>query len=97
MDATGLPIGLFCREHFSVNRFVMEKGDMLFLYTDGLSETLNGSGIEYGIERLSRLLIENPRLAPKELITSCVREAGIFRTSDFLFDDLTLMAIQRVQ
>jgi sigma-B regulation protein RsbU (phosphoserine phosphatase) len=96
IDATGLPLGVFSNEHFSVNRFQMQIGDTLFLYTDGLSETLDGIGSEYGIERLSRLLSENHALAPKALIETCVREVNAFRIGKPPSDDLTLMAIQRV-
>ena len=63
IEATGLPIGMFCNEHFSVSRFQMEKGDTLFLYTDGLSESRDGAGSEYGVERLSSLLSANGGLA----------------------------------
>ena len=41
----------------------MSKGDTLFLYTDGLSESLDGAGNEYGAERLSQLLRDNRDLA----------------------------------
>src|SRR6266851_8326415 len=33
--ATGLPVGVFCSESFTVNRVHLNKGDTLFLYTDG--------------------------------------------------------------
>ena len=49
------------REFFAVNRVHMNKGDTLFLYTDGLSESLDGAGNEYGAERLSQLLNDNRR------------------------------------
>lgn len=97
VKATGLPVGVFCSQHFSVDRFQMDQGDTLFLYTDGFSETRDGAGSEYGLGRLSEVLTENYDLAPKELITTCVKELESFRAQDSLTDDLSLMAIQRVQ
>jgi len=96
IEATGLPLGVFSSESFSVNRFQMEKGDTLFLYTDGFSETLDIAGSEYGNERLSRLLSQNELLAPKALIEICLRELDGFRADQPATDDLSLMAIQRV-
>ena len=96
IEATGLPVGVFCSERFSVNRFQMKKGDTLFLYTDGFSETLDGVGSEYGKERLSRLLSENLRASPKVLIEICLRELNAYRGGNRPTDDLTLMALQRV-
>src|SRR6266536_688543 len=96
IEATGLPVGVFCNEHFSVNRFQMDKDDTLFLYTDGLSEALDGAGSEYGVERLSALLRANHGMAAKDLISTCVSEVEAFRLRRSITDDVTLMAIKRV-
>lgn len=96
IEATGLPMGVFSSESFSVNRFQMDQGDALFLYTDGFSETVDGAGSEYGKERLESLLGKNQGAAPKSLIETCLRELNVFRAGHPCTDDLTLMAIQRV-
>src|SRR6185295_18691971 len=95
--ATGLPVGVFCSESFSVNRVQMNKGDTLFLYTDGLSESLDGGGNEYGAERLSQLLNDNCSLSPDSLISLCRRELHRFAEGRVPRDDLTLMAISRTK
>src|SRR6266850_5560376 len=92
LQATGLPVGVFCTETFVVDRVQMEKGDTLFLYTDGLSESVDGNGNEYGTERLSKLLIEHRSLSPEPLINLCVNELGVFSSNRSPVDDLTLMA-----
>ncbi len=97
VEATGLPVGVFCSQHFSVSRLQMDQGDTLVLYTDGLSESLDRAGSEYGAERLSRVLTANQDLLPKDLITTCLREVEAFRASSSVQDDLTLMAIRRAQ
>jgi sigma-B regulation protein RsbU (phosphoserine phosphatase) len=95
--ATGLPVGVFCTETFSVNRIHMSKGDTLFLYTDGLSESLDGAGNEYGAERLSRLLNDNHELATDSMISLCRRELHTFADGRVPRDDLSLMAIRRTK
>jgi sigma-B regulation protein RsbU (phosphoserine phosphatase) len=95
--ATGLPVGVFCSETFSVNRIHMDKGDTLFLYTDGLSESLDGSGNEYGAERVSRLLNDNHELSTDAMISLCRRELHTFAEGRIPRDDLTLMAIRRTK
>jgi len=90
-------VGVFCSESFSVNRVQMNKGDTLFLYTDGLSESLDSKGNEYGAERLSRLLNENPGLATDSMISLCRRELHTFAGGGVPRDDLTLMAIKRTR
>lgn len=95
IPATGLPVGVFCSESFTCNKFQMRKGDSLFLYTDGFSERSNAGGLEYGVERLSNLLRHNMDLSPQYLIESGVRDLESFADNGAPFDDLTLMAIQR--
>lgn len=95
IDATGLPVGVFCDEHFAVNKLQMEKGDTLLLYTDGLSEALNRDGSEYGVERLAQLFKDNHDLAPQALLDACVGDALSFGERRIPRDDVTLMAVRR--
>jgi sigma-B regulation protein RsbU (phosphoserine phosphatase) len=95
--ATGLPVGVFCSESFAVSRVQMSKGDILFLYTDGLSESLDGGGNEYGPDRLSWLLNDNHSLSPDSIISLCRQELHAFTQGRLLGDDLTLMAIRRTK
>jgi len=97
IEATGLPVGVFCSESFSVSRVQMSKGDTLFLYTDGFSESLDGAGNEYGAERISRLLNDNHSLSPDSILSLCRQELHTFAEGRVPRDDLTLMAITRTQ
>jgi sigma-B regulation protein RsbU (phosphoserine phosphatase) len=97
IDATGLPLGVFCSESFSISRIQMGKGDTLFLYTDGLSESVDGTGNEYGRERLSKFLSGNCDKAPESIISQCKHELHTFANGQALGDDLTLMAIRRTK
>ncbi len=97
LAATGLPVGVFCSETFTVDRVLLEKGDTLLLYTDGVSESVDNNGNEYGVERLANLLRENKKLSPETLIKLCVDELSAFSSHRSPIDDLTLMAIQRTR
>lgn len=95
IEATGLPVGIFCNEHFTSSRVQLQKGDTLLLYTDGFSEAMNGSGSEYGAERLARLLIANQGIPPRTLLDACVSDWLSYADGRRTNDDVTLMAIQR--
>ncbi len=95
IDATGLPVGVFCNEHFAVNTIQLEKGDTLLLYTDGLSEALDQDGIEFGMDRVARLFRDNRELGPRALLDACVRDLSSFGVARMPADDVTLMAIRR--
>ncbi|HUS12021.1 MAG TPA: SpoIIE family protein phosphatase [Pyrinomonadaceae bacterium] len=95
--ATGLPVGVFCSESFAVSRVQMSKGDTLFLYTDGFSESLDGAGNEYGSARISQLLSDNHSLSPSSIVSLCRDELHVFAKGKVPRDDLTLMAITRTK
>jgi len=95
LDATGLPIGLFCSERFSSRIVRLVPGDTLLLYTDGLLEAQNASGVEYGIERLAALAASAKR-QPAALVDACVCDLAAFRGARGADDDLTILAVSRL-
>jgi sigma-B regulation protein RsbU (phosphoserine phosphatase) len=96
VEATGLPVGIFCNEQFTSEKFPTEPGDTLFLFTDGLSESRDHAGGEYGTERLRELLCRSHALAPAELIGACLGDLLNFRSGAPKHDDLTVLALRRV-
>jgi serine phosphatase RsbU (regulator of sigma subunit) len=80
----------------------MESGDRLLLYTDGLPETQNVDGDEFGFERLVALVKQLSRLAsPVEtggpaLLTTLRQELAQFAGGRPLEDDLTLAMVRRL-
>jgi sigma-B regulation protein RsbU (phosphoserine phosphatase) len=95
MGATGLPVGVFCDEQFPVQKVNLDPGQVLVLYSDGLSETRNLKGVEYGTERLSRLVNGFYGLTPEGIIAACLKDLRDFRGGAIREDDLTIMAIRR--
>ena len=95
IDATGLPIGIFCREQYLASEFQLEPGDSLLLYTDGLTESRSPYDAEYGADRLSRVVSAKHSLAPEALTAACIEDARSFREGQPKTDDLTVMVIQR--
>ena len=95
VEATGLPVGIFCNEQFTSEKFPVAPGDTLFLFTDGLSESRDHAGGEYGTERLRELLCRHHALAPAELIGTCLGDLRDFRAGAHGHDDLTVLALRR--
>ena len=92
----GIPIGMFCDARFSVTRLRLSPGDTVLLYTDGVNESRSASGEEYGIDRLSGLLAGKAAHKTSDLIAACLRDLETFRSGTPKVDDLTLMAVRRV-
>jgi sigma-B regulation protein RsbU (phosphoserine phosphatase) len=96
ITATELPLGLFGTQQYSSQSFDLRPGDRVFLYTDGLSETMNPSKAQYGVGRLSKFVSEHRQLPPRELVEACVNDLNAFRAGVPLRDDLSIMVAERL-
>jgi sigma-B regulation protein RsbU (phosphoserine phosphatase) len=95
LPATGLPLGLFSSSPYAARTLRVEPGELLLLYTDGLSEARNGCGEELGVERVVRVLERNRFATPANLIEGVLDEVATFQNGRSPSDDLTLMALRR--
>jgi phosphoserine phosphatase RsbU/P len=95
IDATGLPVGLFCNEEFTVSRMRLGRGGMILLYTDGVVETRNSGDEEYSLTGLIEWIRGHRTLPPLEMLEILEKDLTTFRSGSSPADDLSLMAIQR--
>jgi len=59
ISGSGFPLGMFDAASYEESQSQLQVGDLLALYTDGLVETPNAAGEEFGEERFAALLAEN--------------------------------------
>jgi serine phosphatase RsbU (regulator of sigma subunit) len=95
IESSAIPIGMFCQGRFPARELVLEPGDCLALYTDGLTEARNGNGAEYGIDRLRDLLAAHHGSAPDAAARACAADWRAFRNGAPAADDLTILMLRR--
>ena len=88
----GPPLGIFPELPYQDLSLDLEAGDQLVLYTDGLTESTNSEGQEYGERRLMELGSRNVRLSAHELLQTIAKEVTLFNAGNFQ-DDLTLVVV----
>ena len=93
-DATGVPIGLFCNAKYESKCLNVGKDEILFLYSDGLTESTSNE-IEYGEERLIKTVSSLKGSSPKELIAGVLEDLNLFLSGKQRKDDITIMALKR--
>jgi phosphoserine phosphatase RsbU/P len=93
MDAEGLVLGVKDVVCFDQKEETLASGDLIFLYTDGLTEAQAPDGEFFGTSRLCRLLSENSHLPTDQLMEVCVSELKSFRKTDTFTDDLTMVVL----
>jgi phosphoserine phosphatase RsbU/P len=93
--ATGLPLGMFCSTEYRVTRLALRPGELLILYTDGLTETRDVAGREYGLERVQSILKGADGASSRDVVTACMKDLLAYQQSATRSDDLTLLALRR--
>jgi sigma-B regulation protein RsbU (phosphoserine phosphatase) len=94
VKATGVPLGMFPNATWKEEALTVGRGDLLCVYTDGVSEALNAADEEFGLERLSRLL--DPATAPEAICGAVFDEVEAFAADVPQYDDQTLLLIRRL-
>ncbi|MEM9553140.1 MAG: SpoIIE family protein phosphatase [Acidobacteriota bacterium] len=93
LESTGPIVGLVPRAQFESREVSLEPGTSLLLYTDGITELMDDSGEEFGVERLGDLLrVHRGELdALIDAVDTSLREFG----GESFDDDCTLVAVHR--
>jgi serine phosphatase RsbU (regulator of sigma subunit) len=91
LDSNCTVMGLFEEWDCSLEERQLSPGDTLLLYTDGVTESSNDGGEEFGEQRLIEALLRHRGLPPQTLIDSTVGEVRRF-SPDEQQDDITIIA-----
>ncbi len=94
-ESTGLPLGIFFRTEYHCHTTLLEPGDILLLYTDGLTEARNSAELEYGEERLKNLAASSRNLQPDGMINAILKDFDALRGITPKLDDLTMLVLRR--
>ncbi len=96
LETGGPVVGLFPQCCYQQDAIVLEAGDLLILYTDGMSEAENPREEEWGEDALIAAARACNGLPPKEMISRIMNAADAFANGAPQHDDMTLV-IARVQ
>lgn len=95
LDQTNTALGIFPNLRYVDSHVQMTPGDILVLYTDGVTELTNTQGEAFGLPRLERIIRENQQLTAVQLIDKIIQAAQVFSNNDVFLDDLTLVIVRR--
>jgi len=94
LAAKGIALGIMSDMEFEEKEVTLREGDILLLYTDGVTEAVNRKGEMFGQHRLAKLVEDNQKRSAQEIIQ--IIEQTVLEYAEGLpqFDDLTLMAVK---
>jgi PAS domain S-box-containing protein len=94
LDADGLIFGVSKNVAFEEKGTVLRKGDLVLLYTDGITEAQNPEGEFFGADRLGKLFAAQGAKMPQEIINTIVEELQTFCRSHSFADDISLVILK---
>jgi len=89
----GLPLGMRFDRVFEAHQTVIEPGDILLLYTDGIVETLDRAGESFGFDRLRDGLASGG--AARAVHDRVLHDLDRFRGEEPVYDDRSLVVVTR--
>ena len=90
LNSTSTVIGMSANWECVTQKLSLSPGDLLVIYTDGVTEANDACGSEFGEDRLVDLVRANLDLTPEQLITQ-IQSAVMSFSANNQFDDLTLV------
>jgi len=89
----GLPLGAIEDSDYSEDTIELRPGDVLVIYTDGVTDAVNSSNEVFGKERLESILSSDNALTPEVMVTEIVDALHRFEEGSDQADDVTILAV----
>jgi hypothetical protein len=96
IEQNGLFLGMFPEAAYSYLEMPLHPGDRYVLYTDGLPESKNATGEEFGLRRCLKVLDSHPRLPAAAFADQLLSEISSWtaqRSVGLQEDDMTLIVV----
>ena len=94
LEGSGMPVGLFSGATYSDEDTRLEPGDVLVVYSDGVTEALNLAGEEYGDARLAEVTAAHRAAPLDQLLQGIITSVQSFANGASQSDDVTVLVLR---
>jgi len=94
LETEGVFLGMFDNPEFEEKEITLEKGDKVFLYTDGLNEARNAKDELFGVQKLTEVLKQNIWLSGENLFQKVMDEIKEYTGNNDVNDDITMVLLE---
>jgi len=92
LEGTDLPIGI--GESYQQHSIHLQPGDRVYLYSDGITEAMNGDRAQLGVERLQKIIEENREKPLQESIEEILHQVDVWTGDADARDDISILAVE---
>ena len=90
----GVPLGSFAGSTYDEASFDLVAGDVYVFCSDGIFEANDDRGREFGVERLTNVVLESRKLPARAIVESVYAAVTDFRGEQPVKDDMTVVALR---
>jgi phosphoserine phosphatase RsbU/P len=94
LEAGGLVLGLFEGATFEEETISLNRGDLLLVYSDGVTEAVNVAGDEFGDERLIACFVKRRAQPLQEILEALMADVKVFAGEALQNDDITMLLMR---
>ena len=91
----GMVLGVSLLAGFEERALMMQPGEIIVMYTDGVTEVFDSNGVEFGSTSLIDVIRANRTASSKEIADAIRSAVSAHATTDQVYDDLTLVVLKR--
>jgi phosphoserine phosphatase RsbU/P len=95
LEANGMPLGLFPLVEYERVETTLARGELMLLYTDGITEAANPHGEEFGIDRLQNVVARYTREPLVAVAVAIETAVEVFADGTPFGDDRTMVLLRR--
>lgn len=96
LRTSGVPLGVLPRPAIGQETCVLAPGDVLLLYTDGVTDALDESGDEFGQDRLESVLFAHCHQPAHAILDAIMAAVHAHVGAAPIFDDMALVLLKRL-
>ncbi len=96
LDVNGMVVGAFPFAQYGESRLQLESGDLLLIFTDGITEPENEYGEMFGEERVKEVVQRNAHLSLDSIVRTVMESVLDWTGSPELQDDMTILIARRL-
>lgn len=95
LGSCGFCLGMFPSTGYKVASIIINPGDIVVLFTDGITESRSKKNEEFNEERLVGLVRKHAKLPAQKIMEKIYEEVALFASGTSQMDDMTLVIIKR--
>lgn len=95
LKAKGWPLNIIDEMKLESKTLILEPGDVLVAYTDGVTDSQNAAQDFFGLDRLREVITQERASSARQIGQAILENVDQFIAGNMQFDDLTIMIVKR--